>query len=222
MFSLLKKNASFFLPYFIFLLLGGLALLYWNKTDIALYINSYHSSAADFFFSNWTNLGLGLMIIPVALILAFIRFRYMIISILGFALSGLTNESLKKLFHSPRPLVVFSNIHQSFYHVPNVELFSDYSFPSGHTDTSFCMFCLLSLYTKNKTVKLLYFIIAFLIAYSRMYLSEHFLKDVYAGSIIGVCSALLVYNWLMNAKMFNKFAERLDKPLIRLNFKREK
>jgi membrane-associated phospholipid phosphatase len=222
MFSLVKKNSAFFIPYFIFLLAGGTILLLSNKTDIHLYINSYHCPAADFFFSNWTNLGLGLMIIPVALILAFIRFRYMIISVLGFALSGLTNELLKKLFHSPRPLAVFGDMHQSFYHVPNVEMFSDYSFPSGHTDTGFCMFCLLALYTKNKTLKFLYFIIAFLIAYSRMYLSEHFLKDVYGGAIVGVCSALLVYSWVMNAEMFNKFAERLDKPLIRLNVEREK
>jgi membrane-associated phospholipid phosphatase len=81
------------------------------------------------------------------------------------------------------------------------------------------MFCLLAFYTKNNFLKVIYFLIAFLIAYSRMYLSEHFLKDVYTGSIIGVCSALLVYSWVMNAAIFNKFATRLDKPLINLTWK---
>jgi membrane-associated phospholipid phosphatase len=220
MLSLFKKNSAFFIPYFIFLLAGGIILLLWNKTDIHLFINKYHTTTADFFFSNWTSLGLGIMIIPVALILAFIRLRYMLISIVGFIVSGLINDLFKKLFHSPRPSIIFADMHQSLYHVPNVDLYADYSFPSGHATTSFCMFCLLAFYTKNNLLKTIYFIIALLIAYSRMYLSEHFLKDVYAGSILGVSCALLIYNWLTNAKMFDKFAERLDKPLIRLNFNR--
>lgn len=222
MFSLVKKNAAFFIPYFIFLLAGGIVLLLWSKTDIALYINKYHCPAADFFFSNWTNLGLGITIIPLALILAFIRFRYVIISVAGFLITFIINDSLKSLFHTPRPLTVFSQMHQSLYLVPNVEMYSLNSFPSGHTATGFCMFCLLALYTKNNFLKIIFFTMALLIAYSRMYLSEHFLQDVYGASIIGVGCAMLIYTWGMNGKIFNRFAERLDKPLVRLNFKREK
>jgi len=222
MFSLLKKNAPFFIPYFIFLFSGGVALTLWSKTDIHLYINSYHCPIADTFFSNWTSLGLGIMIIPAALILAFVRFRYMIISVIGFLLTVIINDSLKAIFHAPRPVTVFSQMHQSLYLVPNVEMYNWDSFPSGHTATGFCMFCLFALYIRNHLFKATCFIIALLIAYSRIYLSEHFFQDVYTASLIGVGSALLIYTWVMNAKMFNKFAERLDKPLIRLNFKRAK
>jgi len=222
MVSLLKKNTAFFLPYFIFLLAGGLVLSIWSKTDIHLYINNFHSPLADLFFSNWTNLGLGIMIIPLSLILAFIRFRYMIITVIGFLITVIINDSLKFIFHAPRPLTVFTQLHQSLYLVPNVKMYNWDSFPSGHSATGFCMFCLLALYTKNNLLKGIFFVIALLIAYSRMYLSEHFLQDVYTASIIGVCIALFTYSWVMNAKMFNKFAERFDKPLIRLNFKREK
>jgi membrane-associated phospholipid phosphatase len=219
MFSLLKKNKAFFIPYLLFLLAGGTTLIVWNKTDIHLFINHYNSPVADLFFRYWTNLGLGIMIIPVALFLAFVRLRFMIISILGLALSGGINDLIKVIFHSPRPLSVFKDLHQSLHLVPNVDVYTDYSFPSGHSATSFCMFCLLAFYTKNNFLKVIYFLIAFLIAYSRMYLSEHFLKDVYTGSIIGVCSALIVYSWVMNAAIFNKFATRLDKPLINLTWK---
>lgn len=220
--SLFRKNSAFFIPYFIFLLAGGIILLSLSKTDIHLYINRYHSAIADFFFSNWTYLGLGIMIIPVAFILAFIRLRYMLISILGFLLTVTINDSLKSYFHTPRPVTVFGQLHQQLYLVPNVEMYTWNSFPSGHTATGFCMFCLLALYTNKKLLKLFYFLVAFLIAYSRMYLSEHFLQDVYGASIIGISCALLIYSWLTNAKMFNKFAGRLDKPLITLNFKRDK
>jgi membrane-associated phospholipid phosphatase len=216
MLSLLKKNKEFFIPYFIFLLACGIVLAVWSKTDIHLFINGHNNPMADLFFSDWTNLGLGVMIIPVALILAFVRLRYMIMSIIGLALSGCVNDIIKVLFHSPRPITVFGELHQSLHLVPNVEMLSWNSFPSGHSATSFCMFCLLALYTNNKPLKAIYFLIAFLIAYSRMYLSEHFLQDVYIGSIIGVGSALLVYSWVMNARIFNKFADKLDKPLISL------
>lgn len=221
MVSLLKKNTSFFIPYFVFLLTGGVALTLWSKTEIHLYINSYHCSAADTIFSNWTNLGLGIMIIPAAAILAFIRLRYMIISVIGFLLTVAINDSIKAFFHAPRPVTVFSQMHQTLYLVPNVEMYNWNSFPSGHTATGFCMFCLFALYVKNDFAKITCFIIALLIAYSRMYLSEHFLQDVYTASLIGVGCALVVYTWVMNAKIFNKFAEKLDKPLVRLNFKRK-
>jgi membrane-associated phospholipid phosphatase len=218
MLSLFKKNTAFFIPYFIFLLAGGIVLLLWSKTDIHLYINRHNGPVADLFFSNWSNLGLGLMLIPVVFILAFIRLRYMLISIIGFCIMGAILEPLKLLFHAPRPLTVFTGLNQSLYLVPGVKMLSWYSFPSGHTATGFCIFCLLAFYTKSNPLKLFYFITALLIAYARMYLSEHFLQDVYAGSIIGVGSAILAYTWVMNAKMFNKFAERLDKPLISINF----
>ena len=219
MFSLLKMNTAFFLPYFLCLLAGGVILVLYPKTDIHLFINSHHSPFEDFFFSNWTTIGLGITIIPVALILAFIRFRYMLISVLGFLVTVIINDSLKPLFHAPRPITVFGQLHQSLYLVPNVEMYSWNSFPSGHTATGFCMFCLLALYIPNKLAKFTCFVAALLIAYSRIYLSEHFLQDVYAASIIGISCALITYYWGMNGRLFNKFADRLDKPLINFSKK---
>jgi len=140
----------------------------------------------------------------------------MLISIVGFITSASISGILKVTFHAPRPVIVFTQIHQSLHLVPGVRMNLVDSFPSGHTTTSFCMFCLLALYTGNNVLKLFYFIVALLIMYSRMYLSQHFLKDVYAGSIVGVGSAMFIYYWMTNARMLNRFAGRLDKPLIRL------
>ncbi len=217
MFQLFKKNKAFFIPYLLFLLAGGLALALWNKTDIHLLINKYHNPQADLFFSNLTSLGLGITIVPVLLILVFVRFRYIIISLLGFVLTFTINDTLKAILHTPRPITVFGDLHQTLYLVPKVEMFSWNGLPSGHTATAFCMFCLLAFYTKNNWLKIFYFVIAFLIGYSRMYLSEHFFQDVYLGSIVGVGSALSAYSLVMKAPFFNRFAERLDKPLINLN-----
>jgi membrane-associated phospholipid phosphatase len=219
MIPLLKKNAFFFLPYLIFLCLGGIVLTLHSTTDIHLFINAHHSPAADFFFTYCTDIGLGIMIIPLLFILAFVRFRYMVISLIGFLMATIVNDSLKAIFHAPRPITVFGDLHQSLYLVPGIEMYSWNSFPSGHTATGFCMFCLLAIYIHNKPAKFLCLVVALLIGYSRMYLSEHFFKDVYAASMVGVASALAAYYLVMHAQIFNKFAERLDTPLISIRRK---
>ena len=42
-------------------------------------------------------------------------------------------------------------------------------------------------------MKFVFFLIALLVGYSRVYLSQHFFEDVYVGSIIGVSVTLVVY-----------------------------
>jgi membrane-associated phospholipid phosphatase len=221
MLSLLKKNIAFFIPYFLFLVLGGIVLASLGKTDIHLYINSHHDHIADLFFSNWTNLGLAIMIIPIILILSFVKLRYVLISITGFLITVTITEPLKYLFSTPRPVTVFTQMHQALYLVPHIEMHLWRGFPSGHTSVSFCLYCLLALYTKNNFLKFFFFVVAFLIAYSRMYLSQHFLQDVYAGSIIGVTSALFAYSVVMNARLFNTYSNTLDKPMIKINLKKK-
>lgn len=212
--NIIRNNYTFFIPYLLFLCAGGAILILWTKPEIHLFINRNNCPFADFFFRYWSDLGLGLTIIPVAIILAFIRLRYMLISVLGFAISGSINDTLKVIFHTPRPFTFFNQINQPLHLVPDVQMLSWNSFPSGHSATGFCMFCLLAFYSKNNFLKFVSFVVALLIAYSRMYLSQHFLQDVYAGSLIGVLSAVTCYLWVMNGRFFNKFSERLDKPLI--------
>jgi membrane-associated phospholipid phosphatase len=47
--------------------------------------------------------------------------------------------------------------------------------------------------TKDNRLKVLCLPAATAVAFSRVYLSQHFLMDIYAGSIIGVTAAVLVY-----------------------------
>jgi len=64
---------------------------------------------------------------------------------------------------------------------------TDYSFPSGHTAVAFA-FAFLSLGTVAFPF---YYISAFLIALSRIYLGIHFLNDVVGGIVIGIFSYLV-------------------------------
>lgn len=66
-----------------------------------------------------------------------------------------------------------------------------YSFPSGHTVSSFAVASVLSTYFAQYS--LIFMGIAFLIALSRIYLYVHYPSDVAAGMLIGVlCSKLIL------------------------------
>jgi membrane-associated phospholipid phosphatase len=213
MYDLLKKNSAFFIPYLIVLLFGVAWLSLWPKTNISLFINGHHDRLSDYFFEYWTDVGLGYLIIPVALTLAFIRFRFVLMAVMSFILSFCITDSLKYILRVPRPLTVFTEMHQDFYHVPGVDIFSSNSFPSGHATITFAIFCILALMSTGAVLRFLCFLIAFLVGYSRIYLGEHFLTDVIAGSVVGVSSAVFTYRMLTNWKALNKFAG-IDKPLI--------
>ena len=65
----------------------------------------------------------------------------------------------------------------------------DYSFPSGHTQASFA--AATALFTENKKAGICAYVLAALIAFSRLYLYVHFPTDVLAGVVIGICCGLL-------------------------------
>jgi len=61
-----------------------------------------------------------------------------------------------------------------------------HSFPSGHTITAFAFFLALTFFTKNHAWQVLYFVLAVLVGFSRIYLQQHFAIDVLVGSLVGV------------------------------------
>jgi membrane-associated phospholipid phosphatase len=53
--------------------------------------------------------------------------------------------------------------------------------------------------TRNQALKALFFLLAFISSFSRLYLSQHWLIDVYVGSMIGVGFSLLFYAVFYNS-----------------------
>ena len=67
-----------------------------------------------------------------------------------------------------------------------------YSFPSGHTASSFAVAGILSKYFKDYSLG--FFTLASLIAFSRLYLYVHYPTDVLAGIVLGlICSKITLY-----------------------------
>ena len=192
------KNIIFIIPYFIFVVLASIILLIYEKPEIHIFINSSHNSFYDFFFKYWTYQGHGIFALLITVLLLFIRYKWAIISAISNILTAFTVQLLKRYIftESYRPAFYFKYFYSgdyNLYFVNGIEPGSLHSFPSGHSATAFAVFFLLSIIVKEKYLKLIFFFIALLVAYSRIYLSWHFLEDIFAGSLIGIIITLITY-----------------------------
>jgi undecaprenyl-diphosphatase len=91
---------------------------------------------------------------------------------------------LRYLIYSPRPFLVLENVHQLMNH----ELES--SFPSGHTTFYFAM--AMGVYFYNKKAGWVYFALAGLLGFARVFVSVHWPLDILAGVVLGIATAILV------------------------------
>lgn len=187
MLKLIRANLPFFLPYFIFLLLGGVLQVSYDKNDLFFFVNQHYHWAGDSFFTYFTHVGDGLFYAGVILILLFVQYRYALAAALSFGFTSLVAQLLKRLAFDDalRPVKYYEHSSFSLHTVDGVTLHGFNSFPSGHATTAFSVFCLLALVVKNKTWGYVFFVLAFLTAYSRVYLAQHFPADIYAGATIG-------------------------------------
>lgn len=99
------------------------------------------------------------------------------------------NILLKNLVARTRPYEVIDGLKLL------IEKQSDYSFPSGHTGSSFASAIVLWKELPGK-YGVMALIVAVLIAYSRLYVGVHYPSDVLAGVVIGTVLAL-VSVWLV-------------------------
>jgi membrane-associated phospholipid phosphatase len=132
------------------------------------------------------------------------------------ALGGMLVQVLKQVVFSDylRPVAYFQQQGlEPLRLVPDVSVNHYFSFPSGHTMVAFAVAFSMALFYKKRWVDQLAFILALLIGYSRVYLSQHFLIDVWMGSMIGILVALIAYPWYY-PKSFKP--GKFDAPLIRI------
>ena len=210
--QLFKENRYFFIPYLLFLTASIILLLSYSRPELHILSNKAHHPFFDQFFKYATWLGDGAMVAIIAIVLLFVRFRYAI----AFLIGSLTASGLVQLFKQVilqdmyRPSKYFEmNESYALHLIEGVKLHSLHSFPSGHSTTAFNVFMMLSIVVKNKLLKILCLLLAVTVAYSRVYLSQHFLIDITVGSVIGIVFILLAVWW---ARTWDK--EWLDKSVL--------
>ncbi len=200
--NLLVDLKSFLIICLTFISTALLGLLAYGKKPLHLFVNQFHSPFWDTFFKYFTNVGDGLFAgLILFILLFFINIRNIFIGLATFLISGFISQLFKKVayFDEFRPSKTFGP--NELYYVPGELLHYYNSFPSGHSTTAFAMFMFLAYVFKKQYLQISFAIIACLVAYSRVYLSQHFFVDVVCGGLIGMTSFILSYFIFRSAKI---------------------
>ena len=213
--QLLKNNWLFYSSYLVVIIITAMYLLAYDKITLHQKINSVVGNPiADNFFKYFTNVGDGLLAILIGIVLLFFNIRNGMYVLASHFISGSISSVCKNyLFNYTRPFFTFDYYHREIKikYIEGVDYIGQFSFPSGHATTAFTVFTCLALMTSNKLLKIIFLLIASMAAYSRIYISQHWLIDIFAGSIIGITIATAMYFVFINS---NSLSNKLNRPLI--------
>lgn len=146
---------------------------YYIKNDILDIPMKYITMIGDFAII-W-------IVIAVLLLLQKSKRKYGVMMVMALVFSlVICNIILKPTFERIRPFDVNNEIFDTLLIKPP----TDYSFPSGHTLASFACVAILLYYNKKRGT--FWFVIASLIAFSRVYLYVHYPTDIIVGVILGL------------------------------------
>lgn len=213
--DIINKNKAYFIGFGLLFSVALFFQLSYGKEASFMFVNQHHSALGDTLFPYITLFGDGATVIFIAVVLLFYSYRNAILLGATYLISSQIAQILKRTIFSDtmRPSKYFEQM-QNIHYVDGVELHKMMSFPSGHTTSIFALMTFFAIYTKNKNWSLLFLLIACIGAYSRMYLAQHFLEDLLAGSLIGLLSASLImaifpkFNWYQSiskdAALFKK------------------
>jgi len=210
----MKKQAIsyFFYATFIFWALAITWVCLADKLLINKTLTFFQTNFLDVFFQVITYMGDGVFIVLISIVFLFINVRIALLQIISYASSGMISLLLKYSFfaESHRPYY-FLKDDPSFHKIANFTYHISNSFPSGHTTSIFALMTIFALvYQQSKLVSVAFFLCAILVAFSRIYLSQHFLIDVVAGSFIGVACAFGVF------RIFNHKLVKFNSSILNL------
>ena len=177
-------------------LLVGFFVFYFGKEDSFLHINKYNHPFLDQLYQYWTNLGDGLIWVPLFLYVILFKRKFFVAILASLIICTVITHFLKRVVFADelRPVLALGaekiRIIEGF--IPH----TNNSFASGHSSTAFTLALLLSYLAKNRFWVFFFPVVGFFVGYSRIYLAQHFVTDVFAGMLIGILSSylsLLVY-----------------------------
>lgn len=192
-----KHNIIVLTIYVVILSLLGYWLLNDDKVSIHKTINAFVGNQwIDVFFKYITHFGDGIFAVVLVLILAYYNFRNAIFILLSYTLASIVATIFKRIIYPDifRPDFTFKFfVGEKLNLIDGIEMLSSNSFPSGHSTTAFAVFVALAFLVKSNASKFLFLVTACIVAFSRTYISQHWLIDIYVASVIGTLSAVLSY-----------------------------
>ena len=190
---------AFFIPYLLVFMVGMVTVYLQDHGDFVLWLNERHNPVLDVFFKWATYLGDGVFLAVVSVLLILFKRRYgFVLALIGIS-QAIVSFFLKRVVFGrvPRPKKFFDDLSQLNF-VEGVDVNGFYSFPSGHTMTGFSIAFFLVFVFRNSMVSVLLLVGAILVGLSRVYLLQHFLIDILAGSLVGLFISYLGYRLSRN------------------------
>lgn len=212
--ELISHNRIFLSLYLLFLVVGGLLIGTMEKGHEILYFNSLHTPFFDQFFK-WTSEMAEWPLILFILVVA-IRVSYGKGLLMG--INSLVNLAIVQLLkwivfaNQVRPSVFFEGKAQLNF-VDGVRVEHFHSFPSGHTAAAFALCFMATILIHDKRWTILFFILALLVGIARVYLLQHFFRDVYFGSMVGVVFTAIFYLAFESSSFYQNLSWK-DKSLF--------
>lgn len=117
------------------------------------------------------------------------RLKYLFVLLASGVGSYLLSALVGFGYGRARPFVGFASLHQLI-----ATSFSHKSFPSSHATIAFALAT--AVFCFNKPWGILMLILAFLVAWGRVFVGVHYPFDVLAGALLGVVTSIFVY-WLI-------------------------
>lgn len=199
--------------YYLFLLAGGIIVLWSEKGEWVVWLNQLGNHFLDLFFIFWTYLGDGIVFVILIIFFLFRSYFFLLVTLLTVVIQTIFVQGLKLVVFPDldRPKLFFENF-MELRQIDGIDIHSYYAFPSGHTATAFSVALILSFYLSNKKWSLLLILAAIGVGISRIYLLQHFFLDIYFGSLFGVISVLLSLYLLGSRK--SVYPDLLDRSVI--------
>jgi membrane-associated phospholipid phosphatase len=176
-----------------------------ERLDQLLLINGANNAFADIVFQGLTSIAE--VVLPFLLLIYLFRFQkaYALPYVYSYALSTGLIQLLKHFVFtsSLRPLTYFATSGIKWHLVEGLPIHSYNSMPSGHTGAAFFMFFWVAVLLDRWHWGLFAGLLAVGVAYSRVYLFQHFPVDTLVGAFIGVGASALFY-FLNYAKIRTK------------------
>ncbi len=215
--AVIRHNPAFFSLYALLLLVGIYPFWAWDQVSISLWINGNYHPLLDQMFFYLTHLGSGITYLLMLVLFYRLKLspRKLLIGGTSFVVMSLIVQFLKRIAFPDqlRPIALVPDPTQ-LHLVDQVTILREMSFPSGHAATIFTAVSFLALMMppKKKLYQfygVLLLILATSVAYSRVYLCQHFYRDIYIGMLIGGLVTPLVYAYLVGWQVPHWLAKRL-------------